>query len=157
MLRQIIKLVLCLPVAIGAVSMASPSAFAQLSPSMSPWMQMFDRPNNPMLGNYLGNVRPQQDMMKAYAAQANQIQSQQRALQALQAPGGSSETMGTRNLSSATAPTGGTSSMQAVLEPPRTIPSVQSPAGFNQYMHYYPPNSMPRRPVPNFSSTGRRR
>jgi len=117
---------------------------------------MFDRPNNPTLGNYLGNVRPQQDLMRAYAAQAGQLQAQQRAIQAMQAQGGGLGGTGTRDLAAGSL--GGGSSTPDVLAPPRELPRVQrNPAGFYQYLHYYPSHGMPRRPVPNFSSTGGRR
>jgi hypothetical protein len=157
MSKQIIKSVLCLLVAVLTVSIVSPSALAQLPPPVSPWMGMFDRPTSPTLGNFLGNVRPQQDLMRAATAHVNQMQAQQRALQALQTPQGGlgAGGAGGRNLAG---PAGGGSSAQYVLAPPRVIPRAQrSPAGFNQYLHYYPSHSMPRRPVPNFSSTGRRR
>ena len=163
MSKQILKSVLYVFVAVLSVSVVSSSATAQLPPPVSPWMHMFDRPSNPALGNYLGNVRPQQNLMRDTASQAVQLQMQQQALQALQMQGSGQSGSGTtaRNLTGAApaaAPAGGATSMRDVLAPPREIPSVQrNPAGFNQYMHYYPPNSMPRRPVPQFSSTGRRR
>ena len=140
MLRQIVKSVLCLLVAVLAVSAVGSSASAQ-SPPMSAWLHMSDRPSNPTLGNYLGNVKPQQDLAKVTAAQAQQIQSQQRALQALQLQGntggGGSGGTGSRNLVAGTTPTGGAANMRDVLAPPREIPSVQrNPAGFNKYLHY---------------------
>lgn len=160
MLRRCVKSVLCLLVAVLSVAAVSPSASAQLPPPISPWMGMFDRSRGPgTLDNYNRNVRPQQDMMKAYANQASQIQAQQQVLQALQAQSGGSSGggMGARDL---TGTTGGGSSptRDIVLAPPQEIPSAQrNPAGFNQYLHYYPQGSMPRRPVPNFSSPGQRR
>ena len=162
MLKQIVKTVLCLLVAASSVSVVGPSVFAQLPPPISPWMHMFDRPSNPTLGNFLGGVRPQQDLMRANAAQTSQLQTQQQALQALQQGGGTGGGgAGARNLVGTGAPAlagGGASDARAVLAPPREIPSMQrNPAGFNQYMHYYPPRSMPRKPVPSFSATGRRR
>jgi hypothetical protein len=157
MQKQITKSVLCsLVAALAVLAMASP-AFAQLPPPISPWMGMFDRPRSE-LGNYLGNVRPQQNLMRAAASHANQLQSQQRALQAMQQSQGLGGA-GTRNLmEGAAAPPGGASSMRDVLPPPREIPRAQRhPAGFNQYLHYYPAHSLPRRPVPNFSPAGSRR
>jgi|GEM_PF-2074540 len=159
MLKQSVKSVFCLLVASLAVSAVSSSALAQLPPPISPWMHMFDRPANPTLGNFLGNVRPQQDLMRAHAVQANQLRAQQQALQAFQTQGGLGSGdggVGARNLVG-TAPGGGLSALD-VLDPPREIPRVQrGAAGFNQYMHYYPSHSLPRKPVPNFSSAGRRR
>ena len=133
----------------------SSTALAQLSSPISPWMGMFDRNRGPgTISNYHQNVKPQQDLLKAYTAQQNQMQSQQQALQALQS-GGSGGGAGPRNL---TGPGGAPVGAGGVLSPPREIPSMQrNPAGFNQYSHYYPQSSMPRRPVPNFSTTGRRR
>ena len=146
------------------VSVVSPLALAQSSSSMSPWMGMFDRPSNPTLGSYLGNVRPQQNMQKAYSAQTSQIQAQQQALQAL-SQGGTTGGTGSsaRNLvggtaGGSTAPSGGSLDARDVLAPPREVPRVnRNPAGFNQYLHYYPQRSMPRQPAPYFSVTGRRR
>ena len=157
MLRQFVKPVLCVLIAVLAVAV-SPSVYAQtqLPPAVSPWMGMFDRSRGPgMLDNYNRNVRPQQDMMRAYADQASQLQAQQRTLQSLQTQGGglggSIGGTGTRDL------TGGASG-NILLAPPRIIPSgmQRNPAGFNQYLNY-PSGNMPRRPVPNFSSPGRRR
>jgi len=156
MLKQIIKSVLCLLAVAWAASIATPSAFAQQSPPISPWMGMFDRPHNPMLGNYLSTVRPQQDMMRAATMHAGQLQAQQQALQALQMQGGGGT--GARTLAGATAgaPTGGALTARDALAPPREIPSMQRvPAGFNQHLHY-PALGMPRRHVPNFSMPGRR-
>ena len=155
MQKQFIKPVLCLLTIATFLAMNSSSVFAQLSPAISPWMGMFDRNRTPgTLDNYNRLVKPQQNMLKAYAAQANQIQNQQQALQALQDGGGGSAS-GARNLMDAGSPSGKTSPF---LSPPREIPSTQSnPAGFNQYLHYYPTGSMARRPVPNFSTPGRRR
>ena len=124
-------------------------------------MGMLDRDRSPgSLDNYNRVVKPQQDMMKAYAAQQSQMQSQQKALQALQnGSGGGNGGSGTgaRDLAGATAASPGAAG-NMLLSPPREIPSTQrNPAGFNQYLHYYPQNSLPRRPVPNFSQVGRRR
>ena len=156
--NQFVKSVLCLLVAAWIFSVMTSSIYAQLQPRVSPWMHMFDRPNNE-LGNYLGTVRPQQNLMREQAAQAQQLQSQQRALQALQlGSGGSSGDSGTgsRNLVGTTGSPSGKEEM--LLSAPGIIPRMQrNPAGFNQYLHYYPPGAMPRNPVPNFSSTGRRR
>ena len=161
MLKQLAKSVLCLLVTTSAVLVLGASAFAQLSPPISPWMGMFDRPSNPTLGNYLGNVRPQQDMRRTAAAYSAQIQSQQQALQSLQQGSGGMGGGAARSLatgSAGPASTGGAASMRDVLAPPREIPSVQrNPAGFNQYLHYYPSNSLSRKPVPNFSRAGRKR
>ena len=140
------------------LSVLVPSVSAQLPPRISPWMHMFDRQDSP-LGNYLGTVRPQQDLMRAHAAQSQQIQAQQRALQALQSGGGNDGGAGTRNLAAGGggAAGSGASSAAGMLSPPREVPRAnRNPAGFNQYLHYYPPGSMPRQPVPNFSPTGRR-
>ena len=162
MLKQFVNPVLCSLFAALAVSVACPSVFAQSSSPISPWMGMFDRPNNPTLGNYLGNVRPQQEMMRSSATQANQMRQQQQALQSLmQAPsGGGAPGMGSgaQNLAGASAPPGGAADVRQVMAPPREIPRAQrNPAGFNQYLHYYPPYAMQRKPVPNFSATGQRR
>jgi hypothetical protein len=146
-------------VAALVISAGGSSAFAQLSPPLSPWLRMDDRPRS-SLGNYLGTVQPQQGLMKSSASQTSQIQAQQRALQSmLQAPsssGSGTRATGASNLANTTpiAPTGGALAMRDVLAPPREIPRVQNPAGFDQYLHYYPPYSMTRRPVPNFSTTG---
>ena len=158
MLKQIVKSILCpVVVALMFLTVNSP-VFAQLPPPISPWMGMLDRTRSPgSISSYHQNVKPQQDMMRAYAAQANQLQSQQQALQALQSGGGSSGGAGTnaRDLASAGgAPGGG----NLLLAAPREIPSMQrTPAGFQQYLHYYPTGSMPRKPVPNYSTPGRRR
>ena len=164
MSKQIVKSVLCLLGVALAVSAGGSSVSAQTSPPISPWLGMFDLPSNPTLGNYLGNVRPQQNLMRSSASQASQIQSQQRALQELlrtPATGSGGVPSGERNLGSATSiasTTGGAASARDVLAPPREIPRMQkNPAGFDQYLHYYPMYSMQRKPVPNFSSTGRRR
>ena len=158
MLNQFTKPVLRSLIAIWAISVMVSVAVAQtpLPPAVSPWMGMFDRSRGTStLDNYTRNVKPQQDAMRAFASQANQIQSQQQMLRSLQAPGSS----GSTPLGSAGSPAvGGASSMREILAPPREIPSAQrNPAGFNQYLHYYPAGGMPRRPVPNFSTTGRRR
>jgi len=159
-LKQITKSVLCLLAVASATLILSPVASAQLPPPISPWMGMFERPHNPTLGNYLGTVRPQQNLMRATSAHANQLQAQQLALQALQMQGGGfGGGTGIRALADAAglAPTGGALTPRDVLAPPREIPSIQRhPAGFNQYLHFYPSHSMPRRPVPNFSTPGRR-
>ena len=161
MSKRIAKSVLCFLVVVLIVSVRGPAVLAQTSPPISPWLGMFDRPSNPTLGNYLGNVRPQQNSMKSSASQTSQIQSQQRALQDLmRAPNTVGTATGAQNLGSTTpiAPTGGATNARDVLAPPRELPRGQkNPAGFNQYLHYYPPYAMPRKPVPNFSSTGRRR
>jgi len=156
MLKQVVKSIPCLLAVALVVSVASPSAFAQLPPPISPWMGMFERPQNPTLGNFLGTVRPQQNMMRAATVHAGQLHAQQQALRALQMEGGAT---GARTLAGGTAaPTGGAAAARDVLAPPRELPRTQrNPAGFNQYLHYYPAHSMPRRPVPNFSATGRRR
>jgi len=164
MSKQIIKSVLYSLVVVWVVSLGSPIALAQLPPALSPWLHMADRPRSD-LGNYLGVVKPQQNLMKSSASQSNQIQQQQRALQELlRAPASSGTGIGSsaRNLGSATGnitggatPTGGAPDVHNVLAPPREIPKAQkNPAGFNQYLHYYPQYAMPRRPVPDFSSIG---
>jgi hypothetical protein len=133
-------------------------AVAQLQPAISPWMGMFDRNRGAgSLGPYLSNVRPQQDMRKAYAAQASQLQSQQQALKSLQGGGGGG---GSSPMDLSGVMGGGSAGTQdkTLLQPPREIPSTQrSPAGFYQYLHYYPSNSLPRRPVPYYSTSGGRR
>ena len=152
MMKQIITPVLC---SLFLLTVLGSSALAQLPPPVSPWMGMFDQQRSP-LGNYLSNVKPQQDMMRAYATQQSQMQAQQRALQAL-GSGSSGGGSGSRDLATISGGGGG-AGFPTVLAPPREIPSVQrNPAGFNQYLHYYPPNAMPQRQVPNFSSAGRRR
>ena len=163
MSKQIIKPVLCWVVAAWVFSLGSPVALAQLPPALSPWLHMSDRPRGD-LGNYLGVVKPQQNLMKSSASQSSQIQQQQRALQELLRPSDAGSGTGTsaRNLGGAAGniaggatPTGGAPDARNVLAPPREIPRAQkNPAGFNQYLHYYPPYAMSRRPVPNFSSSG---
>jgi len=164
MLKQYVRTILYSLFAALAVSVVGSVANAQSSPPISPWMGMFDRPNNPTLGNYLGNVRPQQEMMRSSASQASQIQSQQRALQSLLQPpsggGAPGSGSGAQNLAraSSVAASGGASDVRNVLAAPREVPRAQrNPAGFNQYLHYYPPYAMQRKPVPNYSATGRRR
>jgi uncharacterized membrane protein YgcG len=162
--QQHITTFLGLLIAAWTLLVAIPPVSAQLQPSISPWMGMFDR--SPSSGgisnNYLRNVRPQQEMMRSYAAQANQLQAQQQALRALQnsgGGGGSAGGTGSRDLMGAAAGGGGSSGAggNTLLSPPREIPRAQrNPAGFNQYLHYYPSGSLPRQPVPNFSSAGRR-
>ena len=163
MLKQISKLVLTsLAVALVCNGLSS-VAFAQLPPARSPWLDMFNNPGaSSMTDGYLRIVKPQQDMMKASAAQARQIQLLQAQQNALQAPGGggasgSSMAMGAGALGLTGSP-GSASSARNVLAPPQELPSTQrNPAGFQQYLHYYPAYSMPRKPVPNFSATGQRR
>jgi uncharacterized membrane protein YgcG len=161
MLKQFAKSVLCLLIVVWTVLAASSSSFAQLSPPISPWMGMVDRSREPgMLDNYNRLVKPQQDMLKAYVAQENQLKAQQRALQSMQSGSGSSGggTTGSRDLSGSGSSGGGIAGGNILLHPPREIPSAQrNPAGFYQYLHYYPANGLPRQPVPNFSSVGRRR
>ena len=154
MLKQFVKTVLGALAVILVVQVMGLSAFAQLPPAMSPWLGLSDPPSNRALGTYLGDVKPKQDMLKAYAAQARQIQSQQQALQAMQNNGSSGGSSGARDLVGGGAAMG---SNNPLLAPPREIPTVQrNPAGFYQYLHYYPAQGLPRQPVPNFSSTGRR-
>jgi len=126
-------------------------------------MQMLNRREHGQVDNYNRLVKPQQDLMKAYAAQQSQLQAQQQALKAMQSSpsGGSGSGTGSRDILS---PGGGSSGGSSgatnnlLLSPPREIPSTQrSPATFTQYLHYYPPQSMVRRPVPYFSPTGGRR
>ena len=157
MLKQNIKLALCLLFITWASQMVSSSVFAQLPPPISPWLGMFDRSRGPgQLDNYNRVVKPQQDLMKAYTAQSNQLQAQQRALLELQSGMSSSSGTGVRDLAGSAEPSSGRGGM--LLSAPREIPSMQrNPAGFNQYLHYYPTNSMPRRTVPNFSQPGRGR
>ena len=157
--KKIVTLVQCLLIVVLTFLVVCSSAFAQLPPPISPWMGMFDRNRGPgSISNYHHNVKPQQDMMRAYAAQANQLQSQQQALQTLQSGmgsggGGGGSGIGSRDLAGVAVATD-----DMLLAPPREIPRMQrNPAGFNQYLHYYPPGSLPRQPVPNFSQAGRRR
>jgi len=168
MLKQFVKLVLCLAVVSQAIPVMSHSAFAQtgLPPAVSPWMQMLDRSRSGShLDNYNRLVRPQQDAMRAYADQQSQLQAQQRALSAMQS-GGSGGNIGSGGANTRTLvtpdggatgrPTGAANDM--LLSPPREIPRTQrNPAMFNQYLHYYPAHALPRRPVPQFSQTGGRR
>jgi hypothetical protein len=152
MRKQIQKSVLYVSLVILTLLVVSSSAQAQLSPSMSPWLEMNRTGNTSPLGNYLGIVRPMQEAARANAATASAIQSNERALAAMQdsAGGGAPLTLGGAGRS---APGGGISPF---LEPPREIPSRLNPAGFDQYLHYYPNANMQRRPVPNFSRPGRR-
>jgi hypothetical protein len=157
--KQLARAILSAFIAVWGFLVSPSTIFAQLSPPISPWMQMMDRSRTPgQLDNYNRFIRPQQEMMREYAAQASQLQSQQQALQALQnaAGGGTGSGSGVRDLA---APSGSSSGAGGtlLLSPPREIPRAQrNPAGFNQYLHYYPAASMPRKPVPNFSATGRR-
>ena len=160
MSKQFSKSVLCaLVIALAHLALSS-SVFAQLQPAISPWMGMLDRTRAPgSISAYHDNVRPQQQLMKAYASQQSQMQAQQQALRALQDGGISGGTggggVGPRDLAGGASPGAGGS---MILSAPREIPSTQrNPAGFNQYLHYYPSGSLPRRPVPNFSSAGGRR
>ena len=147
MLKQMIKPVLYSLGIILALSVMDSSVFAQLQPAISPWMGMMDRNRgSSTLGPYLSNVKPQQDMMKAYAGQQSQLQTQQQALQSLQ---GGRPGSGGVSLGGGGGPSG--QDNKFILNPPREIPSAKSPAGFNQYLHYYPPGSLPRRPAPYFS------
>ena len=158
MLKRLIKPILCSWVAVLTLLVVSSSVFAQLPPPISPWMGMMDRTRGPgMLDNYTRNVRPQQNALRAYAAQQSQQAQMQRELQSLQgggAGGGANGGTGPRDFA------GGlqAGSKDMVLQPPREIPSTQrNPAGFYQYLHYYPSGAMPRRPVPNYSTVGGRR
>ena len=166
MLKQFVKPVLYWVVVSLALLAMSRSVFAQamLPSSISPWMQMLDRSRSGShIDNYNRLVRPQQDAVRASADQMNQLQQQQRALQAMQNSAGGvssgSGGSGMRNLitpSPAGQSTGASNRM--LLSPPREIPRLdRNPATFNQYLHYYPPHAMPRRPVPQFSPTGGRR
>jgi hypothetical protein len=156
MSKQIIKPILCSLAITLSLNAMSLSVFAQLPPAMSPWLKLFDEPSGP-LGPYLSNVKPQQELARAQAAQASQLQAQQRALQALQQSGSSGGGTGPRELEAGIGGGGKSGGIPTILAPPREIPRVQrNPAGFNQYLHYYPPHALTRKPVPNFSSTGRR-
>ena len=164
MLKQLVKPVLCLVIVSLAIPAMSRPVFAQgtLPPAISPWMRMLDRSRDGQhLDNYNRLVRPQQEQMRASAEQQRQLQAQQQALRAMQSSGGGSSGGGgsmTRDLlapggSSVGHPSSAANNM--VLSPPREIPRAQrNPAGFNQYLHYYPPHALPRRPVPQFSPTG---
>ena len=159
MLKRFIRPILGSLLVAWFLPVMSNSVFAQLPPPISPWMGMFDRNRTSgTLGPYLSNVRPQQDMMKAYAAQSSQIQAQQRVLQSLQSGTGSSGgSSGSMDLSGVLGGSSGSQNKE-LLQPPREIPSTQrNPAGYYQYLHYYPQHSLPRRPVPYFSSSGGRR
>ena len=158
MLKRFAKPVLCSLIAALTFLAASSSVSAQLSSPMSPWLGMMDRTRSPGgLDNYNRNVRPQQDALRAYAAQQSQNQAMARELQSLQgggAAGGSGSGVGPRDFTGGGMPG---ASQDIVLAPPKEIPSTQrNPAGFYQYLHYYPPGALPRRPVPNFSQAGRR-
>jgi hypothetical protein len=147
-LKYITKLVLFGLFAAAVPLVTVHSAFAQLPPAISPWMGMFDRNRGNGLDKYNQYVKPQQDYLKAYAAQQGQIQAQQQMLQQAMSGSGNGGGGGSRTLSSG----GGHSFLKA----PREIPSGSSgAANFNQYLHYYQ-GGLPRQPVPNFSS-GRRR
>ena len=154
MLKRFTKPVLGAWAVVLLCHVMSLSAFAQLSPPLNPWLGMMDRNRSPgQLDPYNRNVRPQQDYMKALAAQQSQIQALQ---QQTTLGDGSGASASARDLM-----VGGGSPSKAgksmVLSAPREIPSTQNkPAGFNQYLHYYPPGSLPRRPVPYFSPAGRR-
>jgi len=149
MLKQFIKLVLCSYVVVLATSAMSHYAFAQLPPPVSPWLGMTDRNRNTgTLGPYLSNVKPLQDQMRASSALQGQLQSQQQALRTLQEGGGG----GGMPIAIGGGGAHASTDMKSVLNPPRELPSAQrQPAGYNQYIHYYPPNSLLRRPVPYYS------
>ena len=157
MRKRFKKPVLCLLVAALVFLAADSSAWAQLQPTISPWMGMLDRSRTPgSLDNYNRNVRPQQDALRAYATQQSQNAAMARELQSLQGggAGGSGGGVGPRDFAGGGSPGAGGNML---LAPPREIPSTQrNPAGFYQYLHYYPPGSLPRRPVPNYSAAGRR-
>ena len=161
MLKRFVKTVLYSLLVASVVSAAGSSVFAQSSP-ISPWMSMFDRPSNPTLGSYF-DVKRQQNIQRAYSDQSSQLRAQQQALQALSQGGTTAGGTPVRDIIGGTpgtsaGVTGGVQNARDVLAPPREIPSVnKNPAGFNQYLHYYPQRSMPRQPAPNFSVTGRRR
>ena len=159
MQKRFIKPVLCSLVAALTFLAASSSVLAQLQPPVSPWLGMMDRSRSPGgLDNYNRNVRPQQDALRAYAAQQSQNAAMARELQSLQGGGGAGESgsgVGPRDFTGGGGAPGAGGNM--LLAPPREIPSTQrNPAGFYQYLHYYPTGALPRRPVPNFSQTGRR-
>ena len=157
MLKLFTRPILGLSTVTLAFLMMSSSVFAQLSPPLSPWLGLQDRSRSPgQLDPYHRVVKPQQDMMKALATQASQIQNQQQALQILQgrSSGGS---FGARDLSGIGADPSSAPTKDMVLNPPRELPSQKNPAGFNQYLHYYPPNSLPHRQAPFYSTVGRRR
>ena len=165
MLKQIVllkKTILCLLVVVLTFLVMSSSALAQLPPPISPWMGMFDRTRYPgSISPYHQNVKPQQDMMRAYAAQSSLLQSQQQALRTLQSSsggGGVGSGINPRDLTDTGIAGTGAPTKDMLLAPPREIPSMQrNPAGFNQYLHYYPPGSLPHQPVPNFSPASRSR
>ena len=156
MLKQFVQSVLCVLFVILTFPMMMPSASAQLQPRLSPWLHMAERQTSP-LGNYHALVRPHQELLRTQQIQTQQIQAQQRALLAMQSAAAlSGGSMGSRDLAAGSGAAGGASTAREVLSPPREIPRAnQNPAGFNQHLHY-PPGSLPRRPVPNFSATGRR-
>jgi uncharacterized membrane protein YgcG len=150
MQKRLTKSILCSLVVALAISAMSHSAFAQLQPAISPWMGMFDRSQNTgTLGPYLSNVRPRQDLARAYAAQQSQMRAQQQALQALQGGGGGGSS--SRDFAGGGGELSGAGA-NMILGPPREIPRAQrNPAGYYQYLHYYPAGGLPRRSVPNFS------
>lgn len=162
MQKQFIRTTLCVLAILLTFQVTSLAAFAQSSPALSPWLGLLDRSRDASgLDNYNRLVKPRQQMLRNYANQASQIQAQQRALRSLQSNTGVSSggsAMGSRDLLNA-ASSGITdgSGKNMLLSAPREIPSSQAPAGFNQYLHYYPSGGLIRQPVPNFSSTGRRR
>lgn len=157
MRKRFVKTVFGVLIITWAFQVMSVSAFAQLSPPINPWLGMSNRNRaSAVLGPYLGVVKPQQDLIKAYAAQSGQIQSQQQALRDLQG-GNSGGSFGVMDFSAANDEQSD-ANKKMILAPPQEIPKSQrNPAAFNQYLHYYPPNSLLRYPVPYFSPTGRRR
>lgn len=141
-------------------SLSSITVYAQLPQRISPWLLMMDRSRNTSgLDNYNRLVKPRQEMLRSYADQASQIQLQQQALRSMQSGtgGGSTGLPNSVGLTVGGAAEGGAPTNGMLLSAPREIPSSRSPAGFNQYLHYYPAGGLPRQPVPNFSTAGQRR
>jgi hypothetical protein len=128
-------------------------AVAQLSPPISPWMSMFQRRQGP-LDNYNAFVKPQQDMLKNYQAQQQQIQRNSQALQSMQ----TQNLTGGKGVDLAGRASGSLDPNKSLLNAPQELPSGQSiPASYGNYLHYYQTAPMGR--VPNFSQpgSGRRR
>lgn len=108
-------------------------AQSQLPPPISPWLSMFNYNRGNALSNYHTYVVPQQQAQKAYQSQQTQIRKQAAQQQVVQGE------------------------VEKILNQPRKVGSgaSRSAGGYGQYLHYYQ-GGVSSRPVPQFSSPGRR-
>ncbi|MDR3234120.1 MAG: hypothetical protein LBT46_10745 [Planctomycetaceae bacterium] len=150
MYRKMFFRCLAVVVCLVMVHLCAGSAAAQLSPPISPWMSMFQRRTGP-LDNYNALVKPQQEALRNYQNQQQDIQRNQQAVQTLQQGGsaGGIDLMG-RSSSAPLDPN------RSLLQAPREMPSGQSSAAYyNNHLHYY--QNLQQNRVPNFSSPGANR